>query len=91
MYFNVLCKMINKNILQKKTFKSIDRRGLAARLRTVRRKKIYYNLLAYYLSRTFGCGSVGRVVASNCRGPRFEFSHGQISIKSTYLLSTVMK
>ena len=31
-----------------------------------------------------GCGSVGRAVASNTRGPRFESSHQQI----LFLLST---
>ena len=31
-----------------------------------------------------GCGSVGRVVASNTRGPRFESSHRQ---KFTYILN----
>ena len=38
-----------------------------------------------------GCGSVGRVVASNSRGPRFESSHWQnfIYILNICLLSTV--
>ena len=38
-----------------------------------------------------GCGSVGRAVASDTRGPRFESSHQQkfISILNISLLSTV--
>ena len=38
-----------------------------------------------------GCGSVGRVVASNSRGPRFESSHRQnfIYMLNICLLSTV--
>ena len=40
-------------------------------------------------TRGSGCGSVGRAVASNTRGPRFESRHGQI-LKSIYLLSTVL-
>ena len=37
------------------------------------------------------CGSVGRAVASNTRGPRFESSHWQklIYILNNFLLSTV--
>ena len=34
-----------------------------------------------------GCGSVGRAVASNTRGPRFEFRHQQILIE--HLFTTV--
>ena len=37
-----------------------------------------------------GCGSVGRVVASNTRGPRFESSHQQ-NLLNICLLSTVLK
>ena len=38
-----------------------------------------------------GCGSVGRAVASNTRGPRFESSHRQIFIYilKICILSTV--
>ena len=37
-----------------------------------------------------GCGSVGRVVASDIRGPRFESSHWQnLYILNICLLSTV--
>ena len=36
-----------------------------------------------------GCGSVGRAVASNSRGPRFESNHWQKFIE--LLLSTVLK
>ena len=38
-----------------------------------------------------GCGSVGRAVASNTRGPRFESSHQQKFIfkLNIWLLSTV--
>ena len=32
-----------------------------------------------------GCGSVGRAVASDTRGPRFESSHQRIFIKNIYL------
>ena len=34
-----------------------------------------------------GCGAVGRAVASETRGPRFESSHRQ----NLYVLSTVLK
>ena len=34
-----------------------------------------------------GCGAVGRAVASDTRGPRFESSHRQ----NLYVLSTVLK
>ena len=37
-----------------------------------------------------GCGSVGRAVASDGRGPRFESSHRQNDIEQC-LLSTVLK
>ena len=37
-----------------------------------------------------GCGSVGRVVAANSRGPRLESSHLQKNYIE-YLLSTVLK
>ena len=37
------------------------------------------------------CGSVGRVVASNSRGPQFESSHQKTFILNIYLLSTVLK
>ena len=37
-----------------------------------------------------GCGSVGRAVASDTRGPRFESSHWQ-NLLNIYLLSTVLK
>ena len=37
-----------------------------------------------------GCGSVGRAVASDSRGPRFESSHGQ-KFKLKRLLSIVLK
>ena len=38
-----------------------------------------YNSVKYYLKikTGSGCGSVGRAVASNTRGPRFESSHRQ--------------
>ena len=32
-----------------------------------------------------GCGSVGRVVASDAKGPRFESSHRQTLISDIYL------
>ena len=39
-----------------------------------------------------GCGSVGRAVASNTRGPRFESSHRQkINIELLYTVSFVLK
>ena len=39
-----------------------------------------------------GCGSVGRAVASDTRGPQFESSHRKIKfILNTYLPSTVLK
>ena len=38
-----------------------------------------------------GSDSVGRVVASDARGPRFESSHRQISIWNNYLPSTILK
>ena len=37
-----------------------------------------------------GCGSVGRAVASNTRGPWFESSHWK-NLLNIYLLSTVLK
>ena len=37
-----------------------------------------------------GCGSVGRAVASDTRGPRFESSHRQ-NLLNICLLSTVLK
>ena len=37
-----------------------------------------------------GCGSVGRAVASESRGPRFESSHWQ-TLLNICLLSTVLK
>ena len=48
------------------------------------RKKVYF-------FRGSGCGSVGRAVASDTRGPRFESSHQQkfINILNICLLSTV--
>ena len=36
-----------------------------------------------------GCGSVGRAVASNTRGPRFESSHRQKFIYTLNILFTV--
>ena len=38
-----------------------------------------------------GCGTVGRVVTSDTRGPWFESSLKQIFIQGIYLLSTVLK
>ena len=40
-----------------------------------------------------GCGSVGRAVASNTRGPRFESSHRQkfINIEHLYTVNCVLK
>ena len=40
----------------------------------------------YNVSNGSGCGSVGRVVASNARVPRFESNHRQF-FKNTYLLT----
>ena len=37
------------------------------------------------LPRGSGCGSVGRAVASDARGPRFESSHCQTFITDNYL------
>ena len=37
-----------------------------------------------------GCGAVGRVVASNTRGPGFESSHRQLLL-NIYLLLTVCR
>ena len=37
-----------------------------------------------------GCGSVGRAVASDIRGPRFHYSHQQ-NLLNICLLSTVLK
>ena len=37
------------------------------------------------------CGSVGRAVAFDTRGPRFKSSHRQTFISNIYLLSTVWK
>ena len=37
-----------------------------------------------------GCGAVGRAVASNTRGPRFESSHRQLLL-NIYLLLTVCR
>ena len=49
------------------------------------------NLALILLKLGSGCGSVGRAVASNTRGPRFESSHRQkfIYILNICLLSTV--
>ena len=40
-----------------------------------------------------GCGSVGRAVASDTRGPRFESSHRQkfINTKHLYTVNCVLK
>ena len=38
-----------------------------------------------------GCGSVGRVVASNTRGPVFEFTHWKKYMLNICLLTTVWK
>ena len=40
-----------------------------------------------------GCGSVGRAVASNTRGPRFESSHQQkfIHIEHLFTVNRVLK
>ena len=40
-----------------------------------------------------GCGSVGRAVASDIRGPRFESSHRQkiINIEHLYTVNCVLK
>ena len=49
------------------------------------------NKIAYKIALGSGCGSVGRVVASKTRGPRFDSSHRQkfIYIFKICLLSTV--
>ena len=40
-----------------------------------------------------GCGSVGRAVASDARGPRFESSHWQkfINIEHLYTVNCILK
>ena len=38
-----------------------------------------------------GCGSVGRAVASNTRGPRFESSHQQIYIEHLFTINCIEK
>ena len=38
-----------------------------------------------------GCGSVGRAVAYETRGPQFESSHRQTFISDIWVLSTVLK
>ena len=53
-----------------------------------------YDILKHFdwlinLEQGSGCGAVGRAVASNSRGPRFESSHRQKFIE--HLLSTVFK
>ena len=43
-----------------------------------------------YAGKGCGCGAVGRAVASNTRGPRFESSHRQLLL-NIYLLLTVCR
>ena len=52
---------------------------------------VYFLNKQYNFYRGSGCGSVGRVVASNTRGPRFESSHRQKFIYNLNIcfLSTV--
>ena len=38
-----------------------------------------------------GCGSVGRAVASDARGPRFKFSNQPTFIADIYLFTTKIK
>ena len=56
---------------------------------------LYFRGLGRYLQRHLligcGCGSVGRAVALDTRGPWFESSQRQIFIENICLLSTVMK
>ena len=60
-------------------------RGPSSRRRSCRRR--FKKILLMYTENTHlgsGCGSVGRVIAFDTRGPRFESSHFQ-----TFLLSIV--
>ena len=58
-------------------------------------KEALYHLAVYLRNGTnilgSGCGSVGRAVASDTRGSRFESSHQQTFIRNICLLSTVLK
>ena len=38
-----------------------------------------------------GCGSVGRAVAFNTRGPQFDFSHWQNSIEHLFIINCIEK
>ena len=44
-----------------------------------------------FLGQGSGCGSVGRAVASNTRGPRFESSHRQKIIEHLSTVNCVLK
>ena len=78
------------NILE--TERLIDKRHL----KEASRKYEKYAVRAVYQNSDAsgsGCGSVGRVVASDTRGPRFKFSHWQkiIYMEQLFTVNCVLK
>ena len=75
--------------LQKTFMKEDIRVGLILHQLSIKICKLPFRLILFFnlknlLAMGSGCGSVGRAVASNSRGPWFEFSHQQ-----TFILNIV--
>ena len=60
-------------------------------LEKISKRVLFYDIIIYdWLKMNSGCGSVGRAVASNARGPRFISSHQQ-NLYSIFAISCIEK